>query len=183
MAYLTMRQKGRDKAWWWGSPAALASGTGPLSAGGSVAGGLVIGCLSGWSGPSALRPAGPDPPQQALPADPEPPESPSYLPSRPGPSCLYRGPQEAHSLFLTTPQSLPCLNTLSCRLAYGSQKVSFFLESSSGNKSFALGVPSIYSNTSQAIKVLLFGSSLPSPHPHQDSLTCLLHPITPLIKQ
>lgn len=148
MAYLTLRWKGRDKAWWWGSPAALASGTGPLSAWESVARELVIGCLSGWSGPSALRPAGPDPPQQAVPADPEPPESPSYLPSRPGPSCLYRGPQEAHSLFLTIPQSLPCLNTLSCRLAYGSQKVSFFLKSSSGNKSFALGVPSIYSNTS-----------------------------------
>ena len=34
MAYLTLEQKGRDRAWQWGSPAVLVSDTGPVSTGG-----------------------------------------------------------------------------------------------------------------------------------------------------
>ena len=56
MAYLTLKQKGRDRAWQWGSPTVLVSDTGPLPPWGSVAREPVTGSLSGWSGPSALTP-------------------------------------------------------------------------------------------------------------------------------
>lgn len=45
MAYLTLKQKGRDRAWQWGSPTVLVSDTGPLPPWGSVAREPVTGSL------------------------------------------------------------------------------------------------------------------------------------------